>query len=137
MSHQRSLVPPPSDERAVFVGILPEAFGPGELPPGLTAEDLAGQIERGIAAMREAGVDVEFAGIGTDPDEAEAELRKRLAARPAGLALVGGGIRLLPDNTVLFERIVNVLVDARPGIRLSFNTNPENSLEALRRWLDR
>ena len=79
----------------------------------------------------------EWCGIGTDPDETEAELRRRFAERSFGVVLVGGGIRLLPQNTVLFERIVNVLIDLQPDVRLSFNTGPENSLEALRRWLDR
>jgi hypothetical protein len=53
------------------------------------------------------------------------------------VAVIGGGVRLLPQHTILFERIVNVLIDLQPDIRLSFNTSPQNTLEAVRRWLDR
>ncbi|WP_198667256.1 hypothetical protein [Glycomyces dulcitolivorans] len=137
MSHRSSKVSPPVDERALFIGIHPDEFGPGELPPGMTPATLAAQIERGWAAIEAEGVTGEWCGLGKDPDDAEAELRRRFADKPFGLAVIGGGIRLLPEHTVLFERIVNVLIDLQPGIRLSFNTNPENSLEALRRWLDR
>jgi hypothetical protein len=121
----------------LFIGLRADVFGPNELPPGLTQADLAAQIERGWSAIQEAGVDGGLCLIGKDPDEAEAVLRERFAVRAFGLAMIGGGIRMLPEHTVLFERIVNVLIDLQPGIRLSFNTGPENSLEALRRWLDR
>ena len=35
------------------------------------------------------------------------------------------------------ERIVNVLIDLQPDIRLSFSSHPTNVPEALQRWLDR
>jgi hypothetical protein len=137
MSHKSSQVKSPPNERVMFIGIRPEALNPDELPPGLTVEMVAAGIERGWAAIQAEGIVGEWCGIGTDPDETEAELRRRFAERSFGVVLVGGGIRLLPQNTVLFERIVNVLIDLQPDVRLSFNTGPENSLEALRRWLDR
>jgi len=136
MSHKSSQVKGPVDGSVIFIGIRPDAFGPGALPPGITAADLAVQIERGWAAIEAEGVEGELCLIGTGPDEAEAELRERFASRTFGVALVGGGIRMLPENTVLFERIVTVLTDLAPGIRFAFNTGPENSLEALRRWLE-
>jgi hypothetical protein len=137
MSHKSSQVRPPVNEYTLLIGIRAEAFGPGELPPGLTVGALAVQIERGWAAIEAEGVDGALCLIGTDPDEAEAELRRRFAERPAGIAVIGGGVRMFPQHTVLFERIVNVLIDLQPGIRLGFNTGPENSLEAIRRWTDR
>lgn len=137
MSHKSSQVKPPANEYALFIGIRADAFGPDDLPPGMTSEDLAGRIERGQAAIAAAGIEAGHCLIGFDPDEAEAAIREHFGSRAYGLALIGGGIRLLPEHTVLFERIVNVLIDLQPGIRLSFNTDPENSLEAIRRWLDR
>ncbi|WP_205326442.1 hypothetical protein [Glycomyces sp. YM15] len=137
MSHKHSQVHPPSNERALFIGIRPEAFGPEDLPPGMTVEDLAGRVERGQAAIAAAGIEAAHCLIGFDPDGAEAAIREHFASSAYGLAMIGGGIRLLPEHTVLFERIVNVLIDLQPRIRLSFNTDPENSIDALRRWLDR
>jgi hypothetical protein len=138
MSHQNSQVKAPINDQVLFIGFLPEALTTEELAPlKLAVEEVAAQMERGWAAIQAEGVVGEMCGISKDPDEAEAELRKRFAEHSFGTALIGGGVRLLPQNTVLFERIVNVLIDLQPNIRLSFNTSPENTLEAIRRWLDR
>ena len=138
MSHKHSQVKPPLNDRVLFVGFRAESLSAEELAPlNLTVEELAVQIERGWAAVEAQGVVGEFFGIGKDPDEAEAQLRKRLAEDAFGIALIGGGVRLLPDYTVLLERIVNVLIDVQPKIRLSFNTSPQNALDAIRRWTDR
>lgn len=138
MFHKNSQVKSPLSERVLFIGFLPESLTTEELAPlNMTVEEVAAQMERGWAAIQAQGVDGEMCGISKDPDEAEAELRKRFAEGTFGVALIGGGVRLLPDNTLLFERIVNVLIDLQPNIRLSFNTSPQNSLDAIRRWLDR
>jgi hypothetical protein len=137
MSHQNTHVKAPLNDHLLFIGFLPEALTTEELTSlNMTVEQLAAQIERGWAAIQAQGITGEMCGIGKDPDEVEAELRRRFGERPFGVALIGGGVRLLPQHTVLFERIVNVLIDLQPNIRLSFNTSPENSLEAIRRWLD-
>lgn len=138
MPHQNSQVKAPLNDHVLFIGFLPESLTAEELVPlKLTVEEVAAQMERGWAAIQAEGVVGEMCGICKDPDEAEAELRQRFADRSFGVALIGGGVRFLPRHTVLFERVVNVLVDLQPGIRLSFNTSPENTLEAIRRWLDR
>lgn len=138
MSHKHSQVKPPLNDRVLFVGLRAESFSAEELAPlNMTMEELAVQIERGWEAVEAQGVAGEFFGISKDPDEAEAQLRKRFAEDVFGIALIGGGVRLLPDNTVLLERIVNVLIDVQPEIRLSFNTSPQNALDAIRRWTDR
>jgi len=138
VSHKNSQVKAPLNNRVLSIGILPEGFTPEELARlNLTAEELAAQIERGWAAIQAQGIVGEMLGISRDPDEAEAELRKRFAERPFGVAQIGGGVRMLPQNTVLFERIVNVLIDLQPDIRLSFAMGPENQFEAIQRWLDR
>jgi hypothetical protein len=40
-----------------------------------------------------------------------------------------------PENTLLFERLINVLVAQAPGIRFAFNTAPETTVDAIRRWV--
>jgi hypothetical protein len=138
MSHKNSQVKPPPNKRVLAIGIRADAFTLDDLPPQFsTIEELAAQIERGWADLQDAGIEGEMCGIGMDVDEAEAEVRRKFDGRSFGVALIGGGIRNIPENTVLFERIVNVLIDLQPGIRLSFNTHPNNALEALQRWLDR
>lgn len=137
MPRTNTQVKPPLNQRVLFIGFLPEALSTEELEPlHMTVEELAAQMDRGWAALQAQGIAGEMCGISKDPDEAENELRTRFAQQPFGLALIGGGIRLLPEHTVLLERIINVLIDLEPNIRLSFNTSPENTLQAIRRWLD-
>ncbi|WP_327750198.1 MULTISPECIES: hypothetical protein [unclassified Streptomyces] len=105
------------------------------MPDGFDEAALTARIKIGNAALREAGFDVVPCLIDTSEDRAEAAVRKLLQEHTFGLAMIGGGVRMLPENTLLFERLVNVLSDAAPGIRLCFNTAPDNTVDALKRWI--
>jgi hypothetical protein len=50
--------------------------------------------------------------------------------------MIGAGVRLAAEHTLLFERLVNVVVELVPGIRWCFNTSPETTIDALRRWVE-
>lgn len=136
MSHKDSVGAGPVRGRTLFVGIAPQAFEPGDLPDGLTPEILAARIEAGQSALEEAGIDAEHCMIGKDPDEAEAMLREAFGRETFPLAMIGAGIRALVEHTLLFERIVNVLIELNPSIRLCFNTSPEDTINAIRRWTE-
>ncbi|MET8995919.1 hypothetical protein [Amycolatopsis sp. NPDC004169] len=41
---------------------------------------------------------------------------------------------MAPEHTLLFERVVNLLTRLVPGIVFCFNTSPETTIDALRRW---
>ncbi|ROO85296.1 hypothetical protein EDD29_2838 [Actinocorallia herbida] len=103
--------------------------------PGLDAATLTARIERGDAAVRAAGFDAVSCLVGTDPDEAEKAVRERLSEGPFEVAMIGGGVRMAPERTLLFERLINVLAATNPGIRFCFNTSPETTIDALRRWV--
>ncbi|KQR66015.1 hypothetical protein [Frigoribacterium sp. Leaf172] len=138
MSHRNSSVAAPINNQTLFIGFAAEAMTTEELAPlNMTVEQLSEQIERGWAAIKEQGVEGALCGISRDPDETEAHLRTRFAEQPYGVALIGGGVRMLPENTVLLERVVNVLIDLQPGIRISFNTSPQNAYDAIQRWITR
>ena len=124
-----------ADTRVIAIGIHPRALDYSTLPDGVDEASLTERIERGVAALREAGFDVERCEVDTAPDTAEEQVRAQLRRAQFGLAMIGGGIRMVPENTELFERIVNVLHEVSPGIRLCFNTAPDNSIDALRRWI--
>jgi hypothetical protein len=38
---------------------------------------------------------------------------------------------------VLFERLVNLINEISPGIAFCFNTSPETTVDAMRRWVPR
>ncbi|WLW50367.1 hypothetical protein [Streptomyces sp. YU58] len=138
MSHKNSQVKPPINQRVLTLGITADALTPDDFPPGVTTlEELIAMRKRSLAALQATGIDAEEGYLSLDPDEAEAELRRLFDGRSFGVVLVGGGIKNVPEYTVLFERVVNVLIDLQPGIRLSFSSHPTNVPEALQRWLNR
>ena len=127
--------PLPRDTKILTIGLHPSALDYSRMPDGLDEAALTARIEAARTALREAGFDVVQCLIDTSPDRAEATVRKHLQEHVFGLAMIGGGVRMLPENTLLFERLVNVLSEAAPGIRLCFNSAPDNTVEALGRWI--
>jgi hypothetical protein len=48
--------------------------------------------------------------------------------------VIGAGLRMAEEYTLLFERVVNLLNELVPAIKFCFNTSPETTIDALRRW---
>lgn len=135
MGRPTTSAPLPKDTKVLSIGVHPRALDYSRMPDGIDEAALTARVEAGNAALRESGFDVVACLIDTSPDHAEATVREHLDRHAFGLAMIGGGVRMLPENTLLFERLLNVLTEEAPGIRLCFNTAPENTVEALRRWI--
>ncbi|WP_227981390.1 hypothetical protein [Nocardia spumae] len=103
--------------------------------PGLDEATLTARIAAGSAALRAAGFEVTSCELPADPDAAEATLRDRVAGRGFRVAMIGAGVRMASEHTLLFERLINTLTEIAPGIRFCFNTSPETTIDALRRWV--
>jgi hypothetical protein len=117
------------------IGLHPRSLDFSTMPEGVDEASLSERIERGNAALRDAGFNFVPCLVDASPDAAEQVIRDHLQDAQFGLAMVGGGIRMVPEHTLLFERIVNVLHEVSPGIRLCFNITPDNTVDALRRWI--
>jgi hypothetical protein len=51
--------------------------------------------------------------------------------------MVGAGVRVLPQNTILFEKVMNTIHQkAPPSSKICFNTNPADTVEAILRWVN-
>jgi hypothetical protein len=124
----------PATTRVLTIGLHPSALDYNRAPD-LDEAALTARIESANRSIREAGFDAVSCSIGTSPDEVESTIRDHLATGSFGLAMIGAGVRLQPNYTELFERIINVLHDAAPDIRFCFNTSPETTADALRRWI--
>ena len=50
--------------------------------------------------------------------------------------MIGAGVRVLPQNTILFEKIINTIHQkSSPSSKICFNTNPSDTVEAVVRWV--
>lgn len=121
--------------RVLMIGIRASALDYSTLPPQLDEATMSARIEAGFGATITAGFDAVNCLIGTSPDEAEAEIRSAFDGDRFGLVMIGGGIRMIPAYTELFERVINVCSEESPGIAFCFNTSPETTLDALRRHI--
>ncbi|MFJ3584380.1 hypothetical protein ACIPPS_19420 [Streptomyces sp. NPDC090127] len=127
--------PLPKSTKVLSIGLHPRALDFSKLP-GLDMDAFTARLQAGHAALEAAGIEVVACLIDADPDGAEAAVREELRGASFGLAMIGGGVRMMPEHTLLFERLVNVLTESVPGIRLCFNSSPETTIDALRRWIE-
>jgi protein-L-isoaspartate O-methyltransferase len=68
-------------------------------------------------------------------ETAEAVLRDRLKAAKYDCVLVGAGVRTVPTQFILFEKLINIIHEHAPTARICFNTKPGDTAEAVRRWI--
>lgn len=119
--------------RVLFVGFDPATMALGDAPAGTAANIQAG-IERSLTQLTELGHEVTWCPLNEGDDEAEALLRTRLQDRSPDCVVIGAGLRLIPKHTVLFEALVNAVVELAPQARLAFNASPADAAEAVQRW---
>ncbi|MFE6919456.1 hypothetical protein ACFVAV_00270 [Nocardia sp. NPDC057663] len=121
-------------QTVLSIGLHPGAVDYSRYPQ-LDEATLTARIAAGETALREAGFDIVSCQLPADPDAAEARLRECVAGGEFRVAMIGAGVRMAPEHTLLFERLINVASELVPGIRFCFNTSPETTIDALRRWV--
>ena len=100
---------------------------------GLTRDRLAKANSDNVAGLRAAGYEVDNCLI--DSGEAGAEkARAWLANKRYDAVVIGAGVRLVANNTLLFEAIVNAAHSANPHCRFVFNYSPTSTPDDIRRW---
>jgi hypothetical protein len=69
-------------------------------------------------------------------ETAESVVSDKLSRENFDCIMIGAGIRLVPQHTVLFEKIINAVHQkAAPSSKICFNTNPGDTVEAVLRWV--
>jgi hypothetical protein len=101
--------------------------------PGLSKEKLHAANDDNVAALRAAGYHVDNCLI--DSGDAGADTARHwLEAKRYDAVLIGAGVRLVANNTLLFESIVNAAHIAQPGCRFVFNRAAVATPDDIRRW---
>lgn len=101
--------------------------------PDLTRESLRAANDENVAQLRAAGYHVDNCLIGFG-DTGAATARQWLHARRYDAVLIGAGVRLVPNNTLLFEAIVNAAHTSQPDCRFVFNREAKATPDDIRRW---
>ena len=94
-------------------------------------------------ARQEAGTIVRFLTNGKsrlslrigDRDSPVVVVQDHLQQKRFDVVLIGAGIRTIPGNFLLFEKLINVVHAHAPQAKLCFNTKPTDTAEAVQRWL--
>ena len=70
-------------------------------------------------------------------ETAESVVSDILSKEKFDCIMIGFGIRGLPQHTVLFEKIINTIHQKAPpsSTKICFNTNPNDTVEAVLRWI--
>ena len=100
---------------------------------GLSQEKLRTSNDENVAGLRAAGYEVDncLIDVGTaGVDKAVAWLQ----ARRYDAVLIGAGVRLVANNTLLFESIVNAAHSLQPHCRFVFNRAAVSTPDDIRRW---
>jgi hypothetical protein len=99
------------------------------LSPALVRAFIDSQLDR----IRASGYEVESCLVDLG-ETAEATVAERLRARSFDCVLIGAGLRG-SEQLQLFERLLNVVHALAPAAKICFNTSPEDSADAVRRWV--
>jgi hypothetical protein len=138
--HQAAQHDPMSTERksVVIIGIDPSLidFSSPDFAafPGLTAEKVWAGITSAEEGLKALGYDAKHCLIDFG-QTAEAVLTAELQKQQFDCILIGAGVRAVPWNFILFEKLINVVHEHAPNSKICFNTNPSDTLDALQRWI--
>ena len=102
--------------------------------PGLDAVKVMAGLQAAADSLTQLGYDVQMR-LTDFGETAEAVVRDHLQQKRFDVVLIGAGIRTIPGNFLLFEKLINVVHAHAPQAKLCFNTKPTDTAEAVQRWL--
>jgi hypothetical protein len=117
----------------LLIGIEPTLVDFSSMPD-LDAAKVARGLQIQLQRLRDLGFDATWCL--TDLGETAASVvRAALAEKPYDVVLIGAGIRAIPANFTLFERLINVVHEGAPQAKICFNTRPDDTEQAVLRWI--
>jgi hypothetical protein len=126
-----------TDEKSVLVvGLDPTLidFSQPGYPPGMNATKVFAGIESCENELTRLGYSVQTC-LTDFGDTAEAVVQTQLKHKRFNCVLIGAGVRTIPSNFMLFEKLVNVVHEHAPQAKLCFNQLPSDITEAVKRWM--
>ncbi|MBM3910540.1 MAG: hypothetical protein FJ356_02700 [Thaumarchaeota archaeon] len=62
-------------------------------------------------------------------------ISRKLSQKQFDCIVIGAGIRVLSEYFLLFEKVINLVHQNAPASIICFNTNPSDTIEAIKRWI--
>ena len=62
-------------------------------------------------------------------------ISQKLSEKQFNCVVIGAGIRVLSEYFLLFETVVNLVHKNAISSIICFNTNPSDTIEAIKRWI--
>lgn len=123
---------------ALLIGLDPELidFSSPDFAafPGMTAAKVMEGLTAAEVGLKALGYDAHHCL--TDYGETAAEVvTAQLKRRQYDCIMIGAGVRTVPSNFILFEKLINIVHEHAPHSKICFNTKPSDTLEALQRWM--
>jgi hypothetical protein len=126
----------PSEKTVLVIGLDPALidFSKPGYPPDMDAAKVTAGLKASEEELTRLGYSVEmcYTDFGAT---AEAVVESRLKQKRFDCVLIGAGVRTVPGNFLLFEKLVNVVHRHAPQASICFNTLPSDTAAAVKRWL--
>ena len=101
--------------------------------PDLTAEKLSAALEAEKNKLNGLGYETSWLFI----DAAETafnDVKVALTQNNFDCVLIGAGVRKVDEHFIVFEQLINAIHEFAPNAKICFNTNPNDTAEAVQRW---
>lgn len=120
----------------LVVGLDPTLidFSQPGYPPGMSAEKVFAGIKSSEEMLTGLGYNVQTC-LTDFGETAESVLGNDLRKMPWDCAMIGAGVRTVPSNFLLFEKMVNVVHEHAPQAKMCFNQLPADIGESVKRWV--
>lgn len=124
-------------KKVLLIGIDPKLIDPNlSTATGWDANRVRAAAQDANKRLVELGYELQSCLLdprGTD----ESVVSDTLSSEKFDCIMVGAGVRVLSQNTILFEKIMNTIHQkAPPSSKICFNTNPADTVEAILRWVN-
>jgi hypothetical protein len=121
-------------KKVLLIGLDPKVVDYASLPTKLDEPTLRAGLDEDLRKLRQLGYEAEWLLIDRGAT-AEKVVAARLEKETFDCVLIGAGIRTVPPLLLLFEKLVNLAHEKAPRARLCFNNNPEDTPDAVQRWV--
>ncbi len=101
--------------------------------PELTVDKLENAFQAVLQELTQAGYQARWCLTESDSSAGD-QLREELRMHKPDVVVIGAGVRKDPDHFLLFEQMINIIMQEKPDCRIAFNTLPFDTVEAVKRW---